>query len=183
MLEVRPGVDRPFRVGLLSQPPSVIGRVVDLLWEERMYSHGSKGVAVLTLTAALSGCAHIDFGGEGLTYYDPKPYLFVTTTKDCVTTAAVLSVPEQKKVMKFKSGYGSSELSATLSSGMIASVGQKSDAKVPETLASVAALATAVPGLKALNKGGQVTCTPTATLYPIEGGVPSLAKPLTFPVK
>ncbi len=144
----------------------------------------SKGLGILVLAASLAGCAHIDFGGEGLTYYDPKPYLFVATTKECVTTATVVSVPEQKKVMTFRTGYGASELSATLSNGMIASVGQKSDVKIPETLASVAALATAAPALKPFDAAGpQVICTPAATLYPIEGGAPSLAKPLAFPVK
>ena len=87
----------------------------------------------LVVCLAVSGCAHIDFGGDGLTYYDPKPYLFVSTTKECVTTATVVTIPEAKKVMKFVSGYGSSELSATLSNGMIVSVGQSRHGKVTGT--------------------------------------------------
>ena len=129
----------------------------------------------------LSGCAHIDFGGDGLTYYEPKPYFFVSTNKDCTTTAVVVSVPETKKAMKFKTGYGSAELSASLTNGMIASVGQKTDSKIPETITSIAALGTAV-GTMAAAPGKQVICKPQAILYPITAGVPDLKQPLSVPV-
>ena len=36
---------------------------------------------ILGLLLPTQSCAHIDFGGEGLTYYDPKPYLFVSTAQ------------------------------------------------------------------------------------------------------
>ena len=130
---------------------------------------------------ALPGCAHIDFGGDGLTYYDPKPYLFVSTNKECVTTAVVVSVPEAKKAMRFKTGYGSAELSATLANGMIASVGQKTDTKIPETITSIAALGTAV-GTMTAAPGKQVICKPQAILYPIMSGVPDLEHPMSVPV-
>ncbi len=135
---------------------------------------------LIAVILPLSGCAHIDFGGDGLTYYEPKPYLFVSTTKDCVTTATVVSIPENKKVMKFKTGYGSSELSASLTNGMITSVGQKTDAKVPETITSLASLGTAIATMAA--PGKQVICAPQATLYPVVSGVPDLKHPISFPV-
>jgi hypothetical protein len=137
----------------------------------------------LVVLISLSGCAHIDFGGDGLTYYDPKPYLFVSTTKDCVTTATVVALPEAKKVMKFVSGYGSSELSVTLSNGVVTTVGQKTDTKIPETITSIASLGTAAAGLRAMAEPGkQVICTPAAMLYPIVSGVPDVDHPLAFPV-
>lgn len=132
----------------------------------------------------LSGCAHIDFGSDGMTYYDPKPYLFVSTTKECVTTATVVTIPADKKVMKFKSGYGSANLSATLSNGMIASVGQNTDTKIPETLSAIGSLGTAAPGLKLMAvTGKQIICKPAAILYPVNNsGVPDFNNPLSFPV-
>lgn len=137
----------------------------------------------LVVFLAVSGCAHIDFGGDGMTYYDPKPYLFVSTTKECVTTATVVAIPEAKKVMKFVSGYGTADLSATLSNGMIASVGQKTDTKIPETIASIAGLGAAALAFKAMAEPGkQVICTPAAKLYPVVSGVPDLDHPLSFPV-
>jgi len=148
-----------------------------------------KYISILLLSA-LSGCAHIDFGNEGLTYYDPTPCLFVSTSKECVTTATVVIVPGAKRSLKFKSGYGSAELNASFTNGMLASVGQKTDTKVPETITSVAALGTAIAGFKALadtrkeEPPKQVTCVPTAVLYPIDAsGLPDLRKPLSFPVK
>ncbi len=141
---------------------------------------GMISIGVLLL---LSGCAHIDFGGGGMTYFDPKPYLFVSTTNECVTTATVIVIPNDKKLMKFESGYGSANLSVTLSNGMIASVGQNTDTKIPETLSSIAGLGTAAAGIRALaTTGKQVICVPTAMLYPIVSGVPDLKHPLSFPI-
>lgn len=76
-------------------------------------------------------------------------------------------VPGKRRVVKFKSGFGSSELSVTLSNGMIASVGQKTDTKVPETITSIAALGTAAAAFK--SDGGS-KCEPKAALYPITNG-------------
>ena len=122
----------------------------------------------------LTGCAALTFGPESmnaLTYYDPKPYLFISTTADCVSTATIISVPETKKGVSFNSGYGTSDLSITLSGGMIASVGQKTDSKIPETLSSVATLATAVGGLARSAAPQEAACKPSARLYNINNGV------------
>ena len=142
------------------------------------------GVLCTLVLALLPGCAHIDFGGDGLTYYDPKPYLFVATTKECVSTVTVIAIPEVKKAVKFESGYGSADLSVSLSNGMISSVGQKTDTKIPETLSAIASLGTAAGGLKLMtDPEKQLVCKPSATLYPIALGIPDLSHPLTFDVQ
>lgn len=138
----------------------------------------------LMAVSLLPGCAHLDFGPDrGLSYYDTKPYLFVTTTKDCVTTATAVMLPDEKREVKFVAGYGTGDLSVTLANGVITSVNQKTDAKIPETLTAVAGLATAVGGLMKAKAepGKQVICTPTASLYSIDKGIPS-SKPISFPV-
>jgi len=148
------------------------------------------GVIGVLLTVALYGCAHLDFnefnekenGNGGVTYYDPKPYLFVSTTKECVTTAPVVVLPEKKRTVKFKTGYGSAELSVNLSNGMITSVNQKADTKIPETLGAIVGLGTAVGGLVKIRAEGK-PCIPSAELYPIENGVPNLQTPIQFPIK
>jgi len=122
----------------------------------------------------LTGCAGLTFGPEStnaLTYYDPKPYLFISTTADCVSSVTIISVPEAKRGVSFHSGYGTADLSITLTGGMITAVGQKTDSKIPETLSSVASLATAVGGLarSAVRKDG--ACEPGARLYNIDKGV------------
>jgi hypothetical protein len=121
----------------------------------------------------LTGCAGLTFGPESttaLTYYDPKPYLFIATTADCVSTATIISVPETKKGVSFNSGYGTADLSITLSGGMITAVGQKTDSKIPETLSSVATLATAVGGL-ARQTPNERACPQSARLYNIDKGI------------
>ena len=122
----------------------------------------------------LTGCAGLTFGPEStsaLTYYDPKPYLFISTTADCVSTATIISVPETKKGVSFNSGYGTADLSITLSGGMITAVGQKTDSKILETLSSVATLATAVGGLARSAAPPEAACKQSARLYNIDKGV------------
>jgi hypothetical protein len=135
----------------------------------------------------VSGCAHLEYtdftdGKGGATYYDPKPYLFVSTNKDCVTTATVVVLPEKKKTVKFVPGYGSADLSVGLSNGMFTSVGQKTDTKVPETISAIASLGTAAGGfMKAKPEPGkQVICTPSAMLFPIKDGAPDVQNPIKF---
>jgi hypothetical protein len=137
----------------------------------------------------VSGCAHLEFtdftdGKGGATYYDPRPYLFVSINKDCVTTATVVVLPEKKKTVKFIPGYGSADLSVGLSNGMFTSVGQKTDTKIPETISAIASLGTAAGGLMKAKPepGKQVICIPSAKLYPIENGVPDNQKFIEFKV-
>ncbi|MFA4918192.1 MAG: hypothetical protein WC581_02955 [Thermodesulfovibrionales bacterium] len=138
-------------------------------------------IVSITFLSLFSGCAHLDFGDEGLTYYDPKPYLFVSTTRDCVTTAVVLVVPEQKKAVKFISGYGTADLSVGLNNGMITSAGQKTDTKIPETIGAITSIGTAMAGLKLKEPGKG--CPPTAVLYPIVSGEPDKKNPIPFDVQ
>jgi hypothetical protein len=143
------------------------------------------GIVGVLLTVGLSGCAHLEFtdftdGQGGVTYYDPKPYMLVITAADCVTTAAVVVLPEKKKTVKFRMGYGSAELSVGLSNGMFTNVGQKTDTKIPETIGSITSLGTAISGM---TKTPALTCTPSAVLYPVENGVPYLKKPFSFPIE
>jgi hypothetical protein len=149
-----------------------------------------KKAALLALLVSLTGCAGIRFDGreaKGLVYYDPKPYLFVTTNKDCVTTATVVTLPEKRRAMEFKSGYGSSALSAGLANGMVTTVGQTVDTKIPETITAVASLATAAKGFMPAAEGletknvRKMGCKPTSALYAIANGAPDLSHPLGLP--
>ena len=143
----------------------------------------AKIAVLLGASAVLGGCAGLDFGDQGLSFYEPKPYLFVSVNKDCVSTATLISLPGDKKSVKFKSGYGSSDLSVALSNGILTNAGQKVDTKVPETITSIASLGTAMATLS-IDKGvKQIICKPSAILYPVTNGVPDLNTPVVFPVE
>ena len=75
----------------------------------------------------------------------------------------------------------SSERSASLTNGMLSSVGQKTDTKIPETITATAGLGTAL-GIKTAEAVKKVVCGPTARLYPLSAGIPDLDSPLSFPV-
>ncbi len=113
---------------------------------------------------------------KGIKFYDPIPYLFVSVTDKCVSTATVITIPGEERLMKFKNGWGSSTLSATFTNGMLTTVGQANDPKIPETLTSIAALGTAF-----LTE--ETKCKPSAILYAIENGVPNVGKPINVLVE
>jgi hypothetical protein len=102
------------------------------------------------LLVSMGGCASIEFSSKdkhGLTYFEPRPHLLVTTTADkdgCSKNVSVIMIPGDRKHMKFKWGYGSSELSVSLTNGMVSQVGLKNDSKIPETIGAVANLTGAV---------------------------------------
>ncbi len=127
----------------------------------------------------LSGCAHLEFtdypndGNGGVAFYEATPYLFVSTTSECVRTASLIMLPAKKKMVKFHMGYGSSELSVGLTNGMISSVGLKADTKIPETIGAITGLGAMAAGLpKAPGVAKGLPC-PSALLYEIKDGKPS----------
>ncbi|SHF04855.1 hypothetical protein SAMN02745157_1515 [Kaistia soli DSM 19436] len=140
-------------------------------------------IGMLIAATALQGCAGLQFNPEpkdgALNYFDGKPYLFTSTNKDCVSTATVVMIPSERRSVNLKSGYGSADLSVALSNGMIASVGQKTDTKIPETITAVSGAITSVGSLVrplAANGGSGkvVICKPAAMLFPIMNGVPDM---------
>jgi len=137
----------------------------------------------LFLALASSGCASLEFDAKtkpGLTYFEPVPYLAVTTTTDCKMTAAVLVLPGDKKMLSFHSGYGSADLSASVANGMLQAVGQKTDTKIPETITALAGVATAL-GVRA--EGAKETCEPRVRLFSIDGGKPGAQAVFTVSAK
>ena len=143
-------------------------------------------IFILLVGSFLSGCAGLQFNPSrdphAFTYNEPVPYMLVSTTKDCATTATIMSIPGRERSVAFKSGYGSADLSVSVQNGMITSINQKTDTKVPETLTAAANLATSL-GVKALLANGkEVICKPIANLYAIRNGRP-YGKPIPFPVK
>jgi hypothetical protein len=143
----------------------------------------AKFVVAFGSICTLSGCAGLDFGDAGLTYYEPAPYLFVSINKECVSSATVVSLPGVKRAVKFDRGYGSADLSVALANGMLTSAGQKTDTKVPETITAVAALGTAMAAMSADKSTKQLICVPSAVLYPINNGEPDLNSPWNFPIE
>lgn len=139
-----------------------------------------KSVIAFGSICILSGCAGLDFGDAGLSYYEPAPYLFVAVTKECVSSATVVSLPGVKRAVKFGRGYGSADLSVALDNGMLKSAGQKTDTKVPETITSFAALGTAMAAMSVEKGAKQLVCVPSAVLYPVKNGVPDLSSPYQF---
>jgi len=93
--------------------------------------------------SVLAGCAGIDLGNDGLTYYDPEPYLLATNKEDCSQTISPITMPGEKRSLKFNKGIGSAKLNVELANGMIKTIGQDTDTQIPQTLTSIAALATA----------------------------------------
>ena len=105
---------------------------------------------LLGIVAIFTGCVHISFhdpanpsGDVGVEYYKPKFYLLIT--KKDGTKADTLTLPDltRPSYALLHSGYGSSNLSLTLSNGGLTDVGQTVDTKIAETITALSGLATA----------------------------------------
>lgn len=117
------------------------------------------GLIVIIGAIASSGCARIKlFNNEnfvgpevGIKFYYPKPYLLVARTgaKDNPVQISVVYLPDQSKptYAKFKTGYGSAELSLALQNGILTNIGQKTDTKIPETMTALSGMATSAAGM------------------------------------
>lgn len=110
----------------------------------------SLGAAALSLTA----CAGWNFYSDrdlrtpsGIPIFAPKPYLLVARTgaadKPVEVSIVYLNDPHHIIYAQPRSGFGSAELSLTLTDGRLTTFGQTTDTKLPETIDSLAGLLTA----------------------------------------
>lgn len=153
---------------------------------------------IILCSLSLSGCARFDFNnytpnGKGIAYYEPEPYLFVSTfLKDnqCQSTASLLILPGEKKLITPVSGaIGSSNLTLKFNNGMITEVGQTSDTKIPESVEALAKVIPAIGAVSALASTGENNgirapkpeeCKTGSYLYAFVGGKPDTGNPIPF---
>jgi hypothetical protein len=133
---------------------------------------------LIAMGLSLSGCAGLQFNPtpqpDSLTYNEPVPYFQVIKNQDCTVTGTVVSLPGRPRSVAFKNGYGTANLTVDLQNGIITSVNQQTDSKVPETLNAISSLA----GVAAKGFAGKTSCPAAATLYPIIDGVPDRRHPI-----
>ncbi|QEX19605.1 hypothetical protein FRZ44_49200 [Hypericibacter terrae] len=113
------------------------------------------GIAVAIVgSVAASGCARIAFYDDpkqfnsdhetGIKIYQTKPYLMVVRTgnKDTPIQGTIIYLPDMKDPVYAKawSGIGTSNLQITLSNGILSTVGQTVDSKVPETMTAIGSM-------------------------------------------
>ena len=142
--------------------------------------------SVLLGTLCLAGCARVEFSDgwvqDGAHFYDPAPYVLVTVSKDCTTNAALVALPGSTRTAIFHSGYGSANLSANFQNGMLTSVGQQTDTKIPETITALTGIATAIPKLGAAPPTGAPPpppqCPARAILFRISNGTIDTTQPI-----
>jgi hypothetical protein len=128
----------------------------------------------------LNGCAGLQFNPtpqpDSLTYNEPVPYFQVIKNQDCTVTGTVVSLPGRARSVAFKNGYGTADLTVNLQNGIITSVNQKTDSKVPETLNAISSLAGVAK--RGFRNPDKTPCPAAATLYPIIDGIPDRRHPI-----
>lgn len=110
----------------------------------------TKVILMLAITAlATSSCARMtfyktpDLSGEetGIKFYTPKPYLLVARTgnKDKPVEVQIIYLPDlsDARYAKPTAGYGSADISVTLSNGMLTNFGSKTDATIPALMTAL----------------------------------------------
>ena len=122
------------------------------------------GLLLLIDALTLAGCAEIAFYDNkellepktGVKFYYPKPYLLVAQpdNKDKPVEVSVIYLPDLKNPAwaKPKYGYGSADLSLSFQNGIITSVGQKTDTKIPETITAITGMAQSAAALATVVK-------------------------------
>jgi hypothetical protein len=142
---------------------------------------------LLPVAVILAGCAGLQFNPtpqpDALTYNEPIPYFQVVRNGDCTVSGAVVSLPGRARSVAFRNGYGTADLSVSLQNGILTSVNQKTDSKIPETLSAVASLAGAakIATVKDAKTGAEKpACETSAKLYPIYDGVVDRAHPIVL---
>lgn len=126
-----------------------------------MKNHGAevRSIAAVAASVLISGCAGVEFytspkltkdSETGIPIYASKPYLLVSRTgnKDKPTEVSIIHLSDVSRVIyaKPKSGFGSSNLTMSLTNGQMSAFGQQVDTKIPETITSLAGLVTARAG-------------------------------------
>jgi len=110
-------------------------------------------LTICMMVLSLAACGHLRFTDQsgietGAKIYTAKPYLLVSRTgaKDKPIDVQVVFLPDLKNPTYVKpiAGFGSSDLSITLSNGMLVSFGQKTDPKIAELLSSIGGLTTSL---------------------------------------
>lgn len=110
--------------------------------------------ALALLVASLSGCAGVTFYSDanltqktGIPIYAPKPYLLVARTgaKDKPVDISIIYLNDPQKIIYAdpRSGFGSSNLTLSLTDGKLTAFGQQTDTKIPELITSLSGLITA----------------------------------------
>ncbi len=137
------------------------------------------GLLAVVCAVALSGCARLAFYSDsklegpetGVKFYYAKPYLLVSPTgnKDNPIQASIVYLPDQSKPVyaKLKSGYGSANLSLVFQNGVLTTVGQTTDTKIPETITALTGMTTAAAELAKLRASEQPE-SPGFWLYEID---------------
>jgi hypothetical protein len=116
-------------------------------------------IAAITLSL-LSGCAHVSiYSDEELKhrssfkfYNDVQPYLLVAYGKDGSATASVfyLKDPKSAKFLVPHQGWGTAQMSLSLSNGVLSAYGMQTDSKGPETITALSSLATSAANIAKL---------------------------------
>jgi hypothetical protein len=118
--------------------------------------------------AAVSGCAGVNFYSDaaltkktGIPIYGSKPYLMVVRTQaeDKPVEVSIQYLPDPSKVIYAEptSGFGSANLTLSLTQGQMTAFGQETDTKVPELLGAVTGLITGrATAAKTLAEAGQI---------------------------
>lgn len=124
-------------------------------------------LAVSIAAASIAGCAGIEIDGstkEGITYFEPVPYVLTQTLSDCTQTVTPVVLPGTKRTIRLKPGLGITKQTVTFSNGMIASVNSESDQQIPSLMTAAAAVSSAgifFTGTK---------CVPNSILTPLSSG-------------
>jgi hypothetical protein len=117
-------------------------------------------IVSLALAIVIAGCSTVKITkvfdstySDGLRFYRPELYLLVTMDKDGNLQTSVIALPNKSEeyVIRPNVRFGAVEVNVTLESGWnLTQLGNKIDAKIPETISALTGTLQAAGGIAAL---------------------------------
>lgn len=125
---------------------------------------------ILALAITGSACARLEVKklsdaktySEGVRFYRPAPYLVTQLEeKACTHRVVYLPDPDEEYLVQVLSGWGAIDAKVTLENGWnLTALGVTQDSKMPETIAAVGGLLTAIKPKAAFSPGTQPEALP-----------------------
>lgn len=116
---------------------------------------------IVACAVLVPACAGIRFGSgndtNGMPFYVGVPALKVSTGADCSQSAEIITLPAERRSIKFAPGLGSAKLSFKISNGMLTEVNSETSGAVADVEKLAGLAATIVPFAETRTSSGCVT--------------------------
>lgn len=101
-----------------------------------------KSVVGIAACLAMGGCVSVDLSdvadgasAEGILFYDPVPFLVVTTNRDCGITATMVMMPDTSRLRSARINSGlAGQANLQFTNGMVGAMTEQNTVSIPDMI-------------------------------------------------